>query len=146
MIHLRSFCSCDWQVITKYQYADMEQADAIKLIDEFNTPTYEGKFQKLFAIADNEQIVGYVSLIEQNNDIASIGVEVYTPFHRQGYAYAAMLQLLTMASAYGYHTATGHVRQDNTASLALCKKLGFVIVNEGISKRGNPIYTLIKSI
>lgn len=146
MIHLRSFRPSDWQIITKYQHADMMQADAVKLIDEFNAPTYGNKFQKLLAIADNEQIVGYVSLIEQNDGIVSIGVEVYAPFRRQGYAYAGISQLFIMANAYDYHTATAQVRQDNTASLALCKKLGFAIINEGISKRGNPVYNLIKSI
>ena len=146
MISLRSFRPCDWQVIAKYQYPDMNQADAVRLIAEFNAPTYHGKFHKLLAIADNDQVVGYVSLIETETKSTSIGVEVYAPFQRQGYAYAAILQLLTMANAYGYHTATGRVRKDNMASLALCKKLGFAITGEGISKRGHPVYNLVKPI
>ena len=146
MISLRSFQPCDWQVITKYQYVDMEKVDAIKMIDDFNAPTYQGKFQKMLAIADNKQIVGYVSMIEQADGVVSIGVEVYTPFRRQGYASAGISQICTMANALNYHTATGQVRKDNTASLALCQKLGFCIVGEGISKRGRPVYNLVKSI
>lgn len=146
MIFLRSFRPGDWQVITKYQYTDIGQTDALKLIAEFNAPTYQGKVHKLLAITDNNQVVGYVSFIETENETVSIGVEVYAPFRRQGYAYTAISQLLTMANAYGYSTATGQVRKDNTASLALCRKLGFTIVNEGISKRGKPVYNLLKSI
>ncbi|MBQ8748524.1 MAG: GNAT family N-acetyltransferase [Oscillospiraceae bacterium] len=146
MISLRSFRPCDWQVITKYQYTDLNKADAVKLIAEFNAPTYQGQVNKLLAITDNVQVVGYVSFIETASATVSIGVEVYAPFRRQGYAYAALLQLLTMANAYGYHTAAGQVRKDNTASLALCRKLGFSIVSEGISKRGKPVYNLVKSI
>ena len=146
MISLRSFRQSDWNVIVQYQHPDMGQAQAVKLIAEFNAPTYDGKFHKLLAIADNDQVVGYVSLIETEAKTVSIGAEVYTPFQRQGYAYAAILQLLTMANAYGYHTAAGQVRKDNTASLALCKKLGFAILNEGISRRGKPVYNLTKSI
>jgi len=146
MISLRSFRPCDWQVITKYQYTDISQADAVKLIAEFNAPTYQGNDHKLLAITDNDQIVGYVSFIETASGTVSIGVEVYAPFRRQGYAYAAITQLLTMANARGYNTATGQVRKDNTASLALCRKLGFTIVSEGISKRGKPVYNLSKSI
>ena len=146
MISLRSFRPCDWQVITKYQYPDMDQTDAVKLIAEFNAPTYQGKVHKLLAIADNDQVVGYVSFIETASGTVSIGVEVYSPFRRQGYAYAAMTQLLTMANACSYNTATGQVRKDNAASLALCRKLGFAIVSEGISKRGKPVYNLLKSI
>ncbi len=146
MIFLRPFRSSDWQIIVKYQYTDLEQTDAIKLIDNFNAPTYEGKFHKFLAIVDDQKIVGYVSLIETADRTVNIGVEVYAPFRRQGYAYAAISQLLTIANAYNYHTATAQVRQDNAASLALCKKLGFAIINEEISKRGNPVYNLIKSI
>ena len=146
MIHLRPFRPCDWQVLTKYQYIGIEQADAVKLIDEFNTPTYQGKFHRLLAIANNEQIVGYVSLLETEDGTVSIGAEVYTPFQRQGYAYAAILQLLTIANAHGYRTATAQVRKDNIASLALCKKLGFIVVNEAISRRGKPVYNLVMSI
>ncbi|MBE7001543.1 MAG: GNAT family N-acetyltransferase [Ruminococcaceae bacterium] len=146
MLILRSFCQSDWNVIVQYQHPDMDQEQAVALIAEFNAPTYHGKFHKLLAIADGDQVVGYVSLIETEANTVSIGAEVYAPFQRQGYAYAAILQLLTMANAYGYHTAAGQVRKDNTASLALCKKLGFAIVNEGISKRGRPVYNLTKPI
>ena len=146
MIHLRSFRPCDWQIITTYQYPDMAQGDAVKLIDEFNALTFQGKFQKLLAIADDEQIVGYVSLIEQCDGVVSIGVEIYTPYRRKGYAYAGIAQLLTIANAYGYHTAAGQVRKDNAASLALCKKLGFTVVDEATSRRGKAVYNLVMSI
>ena len=146
MVILRSFRPSDWQVITKYQHTDMEQSDALMLIDAFNAPTYQGKFQKMLAIDDNKQIVGYVSMIEQSDGVVSIGVEIYTPFRRQGYAYAGISQICTMANALHYHTATGQVRKDNTASLTLCEKLGFRIVGEEISKRGRPVYNLVKSI
>lgn len=146
MISLCPFCHSDWPVIVKHQYTNIAQADAVKLIAEFNAPTYEGKFHKFLAVADDRQIVGYVSFIEAEEGTASFGVEIYAPFRRQGYAYAAISQLLTIANACGYNTATGQVRKNNTASLALCRKLGFTIICEGISKRGKPVYNLVKSI
>ena len=146
MIYLRSFRPCDWQVLAQYQYPGIDHTEAAKLIEEFNAPTYQGKFHKLSAIVDDAQIVGYVSLIEQADGIASIGVEVYKPFRRRGYAYAAVLQMFMCSDFYGYRTVTGHVRKDNAPSLALCKKLGFTITNEGISQRGYPVYHLTKSI
>ena len=146
MIYLRSFRPTDWQVITKYQYPDLTQEDAVKLIDQFNASTYQGKFHKLCAIADNDQIVGYVSMLEQDDGSVSIGVEVYEPFRRKGYAYIGVFQILIFANALDYQTATARVRKDNTASLALFKKLGFAIVDEGVSKRGMPVYNLTKSI
>jgi len=116
------------------------------LIAEFNEPTYQGKFHKLLAIADDAQIVGYVSLIEQADGIASIGVEVYGPFRRRGYAYAAVSQLLVFSDLLNYHTVTAQVRKDNAASLALFEKLGFQITEEFINRRGHPVYTLSRTL
>ena len=146
MTSLRAFCPDDWQVVVKYQHPDMGQDDALKLIDNFNDPTFQGKFHKLLAIASDRQVVGYVSLIEQIEGVVSAGVEVYGPFRRQGFAYTGLLQLFEFAKLNDYHTVSAKIRKDNTASLALCKKLGFTIVGEAISKRGNPVYNLAKSI
>jgi len=146
MTSLRAFCPDDWQVVVKYQYPDMGQDDALKLIDNFNAPTYQGKFHKLKAIDSDRQVVGYVSLIEQAEGVVSAGVEVYAPFRRQGHAYTALLQLFALSKLHDYHTVSAQVRKDNAASLALCDKLGFTVVNEAVSKRGNPVYNLTKSI
>ena len=146
MIYLRTFRPTDWQVITKYQHPDLMQEDAVKLIDQLNASTYQGKFHKLCAIADNDQIVGYVSMLEQDDGSVSIGVEVYEPFRRKGYAYLGVFQMLIFANALDYQIATARVRKDNTASLALFKKLGFSIIGESVSSRGNPVYDLTKSV
>ena len=146
MIKLRPFTSCDWQVITQYQHPDMTQAEAVKLIAEFNAPTYQGKFHRLLAVEYQGQIVGYVSIIEQADGVVSVGAEIYPPFRRQRYAYDAIIQLFALSKSLGYHSVSGQVRQNNTASLGLCKKLGFSIVAEGISRRGNPVYHLAKFI
>lgn len=146
MISLRSFRPCDWQAISQYQHPGISREEAVQLIADFNEPTYQGTFHKLSAIADDAQIVGYVSLIEQSTGVASIGAEVYAPFRRRGYAYAAISQLLMFAQLHNYHTVTAQVRKDNAPSLALCKKLGFAISGEGISRRGNPVWNLTKSI
>ena len=146
MVSLRPFCHSDWQVITKHQYPNISQTEAVQLIDQFNTPIYEGKFHKFLAIEQEGQIAGYVSLIEQSEGVVSIGVEVYEPFRRQGCAYDGISQLFILAKSYGYPTATGQVRKDNTASLELCNKLGFTVVNESVSRRGRPVYNLVKSL
>ena len=146
MVTLRPFSPSDWQVIAKYQHTDMTRSDAVKLIDQFNAPTYQGKFHRLLAVERQGQIVGYVSVIEQTDGIVSVGVEIYAPFRQQGCAYEGLTQLFALARSFGYHTATGQVRKDNAASLALCGKLGFSIVGEAISRRGNPVYNLAKSI
>ena len=146
MIVLRPFSPGDWPVLSQYQYPGISQDDAINLIAEFNAPTYQGKFQKFYAVENETQIVGYVSIIEQSDGVVSVGAEIYLPFRRQGFAYGAIMQLFDLSKSMGYHTASGQVRQDNTASLALCRKLGFSTVGDAISSRGKPVYNLIKLI
>ena len=131
---------------THYGFGDKGQIDSCELIYAYSTSNYQGRFHKLSAIADNAQIVGYVSIIEQDDGVVSIGVEVYEPFRRKGYAYAGVSQMLTYANAMNYQTATAQIRKDNVASLALCKKLGFSVIGESVSSRGNPVYNLTKSV
>lgn len=140
MITLRPYTPDDWAVLVHHQYPAMSEADAKKLISDFNTGTYDGRRFQMLAIASGGVLVGYVSLLEQEKGVASEGVEVYPPYRRRGYAFAAICQLLTQTQAY--HTVTAQIRKDNTASLALHEKLGFRITGEFINRRGNPVYSL----
>lgn len=140
MVTLRLYTPDDWPVLVQYQYPGMPEAEAKKLIAEFNTGTYNGRRFQMLAIESDGILVGYVSLLELENGVGSEGVEIYSPYRRQGLAFSAISQLLEQAQ--GYHTITAQIRKDNIASLALHKKLGFWIDSEFVNRRGHPVYTL----
>lgn len=146
MITLRPFASHDWPVLSAHQYPGMPEAEARSLIDQWNTKSYNGLFFEMLAIDCDGRIVGYVSLFAQADGSVSEGVEVYPPFRQQGHAFAAVTQLLEHAGSLGYQRITAQIRQDNAPSLALHKKLGFRITGEFVNKRGNPVYSLEKSL
>lgn len=143
---LRSFTSDDWVVIQQYQYPNFSRFEIEKMISNWNLKEYDGKYFEMFAIVDAINIVGYVSLLEQENGYVSEGVEIFTPYKRQGFAYSAVLQLLQHAKEKGYRTVTAQVRQDNIASLALHNKLGFTILSDFTNKRGHLVYSLSREI
>ena len=146
MVTLRPFTPDDWLVLAQYQYPGMTESDAKKLISEFNTGTFQGHRCETLAVDNGSCIVGFVSLLAQEDVSASEGVEIYPPYRRRGYACEAVTALLKRAEVLGYQAVTAQIRQDNAASLALHKKLGFVVTADFINKRGNPVYSLEYSI
>ena len=120
----------------------MSEAEIKYMIQQWNTSRFDGRYFEMLAIISDSSIVGYTSLLDQGNCIASEGVEIYTPYRRQGFAYTALTQLFQRAKQLGYHTITAQIRQNNTASLALHEKLGFEITGQFTNKRGNPVYSL----
>ena len=117
--------------------------DQVKiLISQWNTKQYSGQYFEQLAIIVDKQVVGYVSLMDQADGIVSEGIEIYTPYRRRGFAYQALTLLIQYAMDLGYRTITAQIRQDNAASLALHEKLGFIITDHFINKRGNPVFTL----
>ena len=143
---LRPFSSSDWPILSQYQCPDMTEEEIKSLIAQWNTCQYDGKHFDMLAIDVDGKIAGYVSLFAQDDGSVSEGVEVYSPFRRQGVAYEAITQLLQYASNLGYTTITAQIRQDNVASLALHDKLGFLIADSFINKRGNPVHFLMRTL
>lgn len=79
----------------------------------------------MFAIESDGKIVGNISLFEQREHIASIGIEIFPRERRNGFAAEAMSLLCMRASGLGYEIIVDEIRSDNSASLKLHEKLGF---------------------
>ena len=144
MLTLRPYALTDWPVLSQYQYPGISESEARSIIAQWNTRQYDGRYFETLAIEVEGKIAGYVSLFEQNAGTASIGVEVYPPYRRQGFAYTALRMLL--AHADGFHTILSQVRTDNIPSLALHQKLGFQIKGKFMNRRGREVYTLTLSL
>ena len=139
---LRPFVYEDWHIIAQYQYPCMSEEDIKKMIDQWNKKQFDGRYFEQLTIDADGQIVGYVSLFAQPDGTASEGVEVYSPYRRKGFAFAALKLLIQQAKDLGFAAMVAQIRQDNEASLKLHGKLGFQITNQFINKRGKPVYSL----
>ena len=143
---LRQFSFSDWPVIHQYQSPNLSETEIKAIISQWSTHQYDGRYFEMLAIEVDGDVVGYVSLFEQEDGIVSEGVEIYLPYRRLGYAYSAVTILLQRAHSDGLKTVTAQIRQDNVASLKLHKKLGFETTGSFTNKRGHLVYALSKDL
>ena len=99
--------------------------DVLSLIHEWKTKSYNGKYFEMFAVMNDADVVGSISLFEHTPSVASIGVEIFANHRRKGYAADAMRLLLKYAMEKGYRIIQQQIRTNNAASLSLHEKLGF---------------------
>lgn len=143
---LRQFLPDDWSVIQQHQYPNLSETEIREMISQWNTCQHDSRYFEMLAIENDCNIVGFVSLFEQDDSSVSEGIEIYGPYRRQGFACMAVTELIQRAKHLGFTTVTAQVRQDNTASLALHEKLGFQIIDSVTNNRGYLVYALSKKL
>lgn len=147
MVTLRNFNKNDIYILQDLKYADMSYNEIEKMIDDWNAKEYDGKYFEMFAVISDSVVVGSVSLYHHSKSVVICGAEIFKDFRRKNYAYLAVSELFKISKEKGYIIATGQVRTDNTASLALCRKLGFESdYYEYINQKGNKVYIFMKSL
>lgn len=146
MIALRHFDFNDVAVLKKYEYPNMSENEIREMITEWNKLSHNGRYFEAFAAEENGETVGSFFVIEHDNGRISIGPTVFSPFRKKGYAGIVMRMLLELAAEKGYKEAEGEVRIENTASIALHKKLGYEIEKEFVNKHGNEMYLFTKKL
>lgn len=117
----------------------MEIPQIEKMIGQWNLREYQGCFFLMLAILVDEELAGTVSLLEQNGDTVSLGIEVIPSMRGRGVGTAAGSMALENAGRLGYHTAISQVRKDNEASIRLHQKLRFTQAEEAVNRRGIPV-------
>ena len=125
MISLRHFEESDVEVLQTYNLSGKSKDDVISMVHDWNTLSYKDRYFEMFAIQKDATIVGSISIYERSKSIASLGIEIFTPYRRKGYGYEAMRLLIEFATQKGYKIILQQVRTDNLASIRLHEKLGF---------------------
>ena len=125
MISLRHFEESDAEVLQTYNLSGKSNDDIISMVHDWNTLSYKGRYFEMFAILKDATIVGSISIYERSKSIASLGIEIFAPYRRKGYAYDAMCLLMGHAKRKGFKIILQQVRNENHASIRLHEKLGF---------------------
>ena len=117
------------------------------MVQDWNSGSYQGKRFEMFAVLNDKEIVGTISLYEHSKSVASIGVEIFEAHRRKGYAYEANLLLQEYAKQIGYKVIQNQVRTDNTVSIRLNERLGFESDNYVYkNKRDQTVYLFLKAL
>lgn len=124
---LRNFVanSKDIGLLQKFYCPNMSLKAIEKMIGDWNTLDYRGKYFEMFAIVNSNEVVGTLSLYEHSKSVVSIGIELFLDFCRKGHGTLAMMRALEICKEKGYKIVYQQVRADNVASIKLHKKTRF---------------------
>ena len=125
MISLRHFQESDTEIFQTYNLSGKSKDDIISMIHDWNTLSYKGHYFEMFAIQNDTMVVGSISIYERSKRIASLGIEIFTPYRRMGHAYETMRLLIEFAAKKDFKIILQQVQTDNLASIRLHEKLGF---------------------
>ena len=125
MISLRHFEESDAEVLQTYYASGKNKDDIISMIHDWKILSYKGRYFEMFAIQNDATVVGSISIYGRSKSIASLGIEIFTPYRRMGYGYEAMCQLIECATRIDYKIIMQQIRTNNLASIRLHEKLGF---------------------
>lgn len=99
-----------------------------------STDIYEDKQLRLMIVRHADgQLIGAVDIFDFDpfHSRAGIGIFIDEPFQQNGYAHEAVSIVINYAMNFiGIHQLYSTIPEDNQVSLALFKKLGFVITGE----------------
>ena len=145
MLTLRKFEVMDTEIIASRLNLDLDGAK--NLINEWNTRIFNGNYFEMFAIINNDTVVGMISMYEHSKSVISIGPEIFEEYRRQGFAKYAMEKVISIAQRKQYAIVLQHVRINNEASIKLHESLNFEKDNSIYkNKKGNDIYLYLKCI
>lgn len=117
------------------------------MIIEWNTKLYNNRYYEMFAVINNHEIIGTLSLYEKSCSIVTIGPKIFPEHQQQGYACQAMKAAIAIAKTKGYKVVSQQIRTNNIASLKLHAKLDFETDNYVYkNQRGNDVLIFLKAL
>ncbi len=116
------------------------------LIDEWSTLIYHGKYFNQLVIVFKNKLVGMISLFEKSENEASVGVYIDQYYRQQGIAKKAYLLIEKLARKLGYNILTAGVLKENTASIKLHLRCGFIKDSICVNSKGKQQIKFIKRL
>ena len=148
MVYLRHFIAEDIPLLQSV-YPDMSRAELQKMLGAWHEMKYDGRYFEMFAICNDEGIVGEISLYQHSRTSVSIGPTIYEPYRRKGYARQAMELAISRARELDYRILVQQVRTDNAASIALHRSLGLEADGNGYiykNRKDHPCFLYLMAL
>ena len=145
MITLRNFTDNDAIELQQKCCVNMSLDEIKARLAKWQEKKFEGKYFEMFAIVNDTEMVGMISLYQHSPNVISCGPEIFECYRKRGFAENAMMLAMKTAKSKGYKLVLQQIRVDNIASIALHKKLGFE--TDGYvykNKKGNDVQIFIK--
>ena len=136
----------DVELFAGSSYGEMSRDDIHHMIDESVKKQHNNRYFELFAVLEEGNCVGFVSLYEHSETEISCGPETKMKYRKQGIATQGVHEALAHAKRLGFKKAVAQVRKDNLASIALHNKLGFTLCKEYTNPKGRLVLWFEKTL
>lgn len=100
----------------------------------------------MFGLEYEGKLAGFFSVVETEDGNISIGPTVFKPYRQKGIASESMNMILKTAKEKGYKKAVAQIRTENTASIKLHEKMGYINQGKTINKHQNEVFIFEKDI
>ncbi len=148
MVSLRHFIAEDIPAL-KQVYPAMTEDKIRKMLADWHEMKHDGRYFEMFAVCDEKEIVGEISLYQHSDSSVSIGPTIFEAFRRKGYGKLAMQLAISRARELNYRILIQQVACDNEASIALHKSLGFELDGDGYvykNRKDHPCYLFLMAL
>lgn len=140
-LHLRNLCTADVDILFDYRndircnlyqrYEDTSRAYLQRFIHDYSNSCFLSKEEEQhFAIVCNADcaVVGDLSVFYSEDDNCfTIGITIAPLFQRQGYAFELLHEVIAqMQQQHPSVDIVALIEKENTQSISLFKKLGFI--------------------
>jgi len=143
---LRHFEVKDIKDLQKYRYQDKTDLQILSMINDWRKVDSSGRFLEFMSIVNGGQMVGQIVVKECVDCGIDIGVYVFEPFRRNGFAYFGVKKILELAMEKKYDYAVFVVEKNNVAAYKLINKIGFTSKSEFINAKGTVYYNIKKKL
>ena len=147
MVSLRNFIIDDAEAFQQKQSIHISLDEIKAMIAKWGGKMHEGRYFEMFAVIQDGELVGSVSLYQLSGSVVSCGPEIFEAYRRQGLGREAMLLAMDIAKNKGYKIISQQIGRNNAASIALHNKLGFE-TDQYIyrNKKGNEVLIYLKAL
>ena len=145
-VKLRKLTEEDAEYLKLYEFKNSDTAEIINLIALWNKNEYQGRYFEMFGSEYDGKLAGFFSIVETEDGKISIGPTVFKPYRKKGIASATKNMILKIAKEKGYKKAVAQIRTENTASIKLHEKMGYINQGKIINKHQNEVFIFEKDI
>lgn len=122
-------------------YFPNSKEKVLKLINQWNRKSYNGKYFEMYIIEMNKENVGLISVQQHNFDTLSIGISIQSISQNKGIGYEAIETAIKILKEDGWINLISRCMTDNDASVALHKKCKFKLTGKSVNRKGHEVFT-----
>lgn len=140
-LYIRNFCQIDMDILFNYRndtrcnryqrYEDTSKVYLQKFVQDYSRCTFLSKEEEqhyaIVCIASSEMIGDISVFFSESDNCFTLGITIAPQFQMQGYAYELLHEVIAqLHNQYPSVDIVALIEKDNTNSIHLFKKLGFI--------------------